>query len=171
MTEAQEMVEPTETQSVLPATGKTSRKKVQSDLIQEVEPVSAHGDRNTVSAGFVKRFGHLGKAGVFASADDQAAAQQMSAQFQRWQVHRRIQIARHEDGKRRVVSLAEINGMEGEIITMSDIFAFRREGLDEDGNVLGALKPTGIVPSFHKKLAAKGIKIPIECFQEPMGGF
>ena len=76
-----------------------------------------------------------------------------------------IQIARHEDGKRRVVSLAEINGMEGGIITMSDIFSFEREGKDEDGNVLGSLKPTGIVPSFHKTLSSKGINIPIESFQ------
>jgi pilus assembly protein CpaF len=81
-----------------------------------------------------------------------------------------IQIARHEDGKRRVVSLAEINGMEGDIITMSDIFAFRREGLDKDGNVLGRLAPTGIVPGFQKKLASKGIHIPIESFQDA-GGF
>jgi pilus assembly protein CpaF len=76
-----------------------------------------------------------------------------------------IQIARHEDGKRRVVSLAEINGMEGEIITMSEIFSFDRQGKDEDGNVLGALKPTGIVPAFHKTLSSKGIKVPIESFQ------
>ena len=82
-----------------------------------------------------------------------------------------IQIARHEDGKRRVVNLAEINGMEGEMITMSDIFTFNREGLDEDGNVLGSLKPTGIVPAFHKKLASSGIKIPIESFQDSAGGF
>jgi pilus assembly protein CpaF len=82
-----------------------------------------------------------------------------------------IQIARHEDGKRRVVNLAEINGMEGEIITMSDIFAFRREGLDGDGNVLGRLQPTGIVPSFHKTLASKGINIPIESFQDGTGAF
>jgi pilus assembly protein CpaF len=82
-----------------------------------------------------------------------------------------IQIARHEDGKRRVVSLAEINGMEGEIITMSEIFSFRREGLDEDGNVLGSLKPTGIVPAFYKKMASKGIHIPIEVFQGSSGGF
>ena len=76
-----------------------------------------------------------------------------------------IQIARHEDGKRRVVSLAEINGMEGEIITMSEIFSFEREGKDEDGNVLGSLKPTGIVPAFHKTLSGKGINVPIESFQ------
>jgi pilus assembly protein CpaF len=76
-----------------------------------------------------------------------------------------IQIARHEDGKRRVVSLAEINGMEGEIITMSEIFSFERQGKDADGNVLGSLKPTGIVPAFHKTLASKGISVPIESFQ------
>jgi pilus assembly protein CpaF len=81
-----------------------------------------------------------------------------------------IQIARHEDGKRRVVSLAEVNGMEGEIITMSDIFAFQREGLDESGNVRGSLTATGIVPSFHKTLASKGIEIPIDVFRSPFGG-
>ena len=80
-----------------------------------------------------------------------------------------IQVERHEDGKRRVVSLAEINGMEGEIITMSELFRFDRRGRDEDGNVLGALKPTGIIPAFHRDLAAKGIHIPIEVF-EPMAG-
>ena len=82
-----------------------------------------------------------------------------------------VQIARHEDGKRRVVNLAEVNGMEGEMITMSDIFAFKREGMDEDGNVLGSLQPTGIVPAFHKTLASKGIKIPIESFRNSAGGF
>ena len=82
-----------------------------------------------------------------------------------------IQIARHEDGKRRVVSLAAINGMEGEIITMSEIFSFNRKGLDEDGAVLGTFSPTGIVPAFRKKLALKGIDIPIEVFQNPDGGF
>jgi pilus assembly protein CpaF len=82
-----------------------------------------------------------------------------------------IQIARHEDGKRRVVSLAEINGMEGEIITMSEIFAFKRNGLDEEGNVLGSLEPTGIVPAFHKTLASKGINVPIEVFRNLNGAF
>jgi pilus assembly protein CpaF len=81
-----------------------------------------------------------------------------------------IQIERHEDGKRRVVSLAEINGMEGEIITMSELFKFERRGRDEDGNVLGALQPTGIIPGFHRDLAAKGIRIPIEVFEPVSGG-
>ena len=75
-----------------------------------------------------------------------------------------LQIERHEDGKRRLVSLQEINGMEGEVITMSELFRFEREGLDEEGNVLGELKPTGIIPAFHKELKRKGIDIPVELF-------
>jgi pilus assembly protein CpaF len=75
-----------------------------------------------------------------------------------------IQLSRHEDGRRRLVSLQEINGMEGEIITMSELFKFERDGLDEEGNVLGSLKPTGIVPGFHKTMAARGINLPIEVF-------
>lgn len=81
-----------------------------------------------------------------------------------------IQIERHEDGKRRVVSLCEINGMEGEIITMSELFTFERRGRDDQGNVLGSLKPTGIIPGFHRDLEAKGIRIPIEVFEPAAGG-
>jgi pilus assembly protein CpaF len=80
-----------------------------------------------------------------------------------------IQVERHEDGKRRVVSLAEINGMEGDIITMSDIFKFDRRGRDEEGNVLGSLQPTGIIPGFHRDLAAKGIDVPLNCFDREGG--
>jgi pilus assembly protein CpaF len=75
-----------------------------------------------------------------------------------------IQLSRHEDGRRRLVSMQEINGMEGEIITMSELFKFEREGVDEDGNVLGGLKPTGIVPGFYKTMTARGIEVPIEVF-------
>lgn len=75
-----------------------------------------------------------------------------------------IQLSRHEDGRRRLVSLQEINGMEGEIITMSELFKFDREGVDEDGNIQGGLKPTGIVPGFYKTMTARGIDIPIEVF-------
>ena len=75
-----------------------------------------------------------------------------------------IQLSRHEDGKRRLVSLAEINGMEGETITMSELFTFEREGLDSDGNILGGLKATGIVPGFHKKVTDRGLDLPIDVF-------
>ena len=75
-----------------------------------------------------------------------------------------IQVARDEDGKRRVVSLQEINGMEGEVITMSEIFAFERRGVDANGNVLGELKATGVVPAFQRRLAGRGIELPISLF-------
>ena len=75
-----------------------------------------------------------------------------------------LQIARLEDGRRKLVSVQEINGMEGDIITMSELFAFQREGMDDDGNVIGKLRATGIIPAFHKNLAHRGIDLPIEVF-------
>jgi pilus assembly protein CpaF len=75
-----------------------------------------------------------------------------------------IQIARQEDGRRRLVSISEINGMEGDIITMSELFRFEREGMDEEGNILGELRATGIVPVFHKSLKHRGIDLPVETF-------
>jgi pilus assembly protein CpaF len=76
-----------------------------------------------------------------------------------------VQIERGEDGKRRVVSLQEVNGMEGDILTMSEIFTFRRTGVDETGGVMGALVPTGVVPGFHKRLAVRGITLPHSLFR------
>ena len=81
-----------------------------------------------------------------------------------------VQIARLEDGKRKLVSLQEISGMEGDMITMSELFTFEREGLDEDNNVIGELKATGIVPSFHSELAPRGIDLPIEVFEPDWSG-
>jgi pilus assembly protein CpaF len=75
-----------------------------------------------------------------------------------------IQVARDEDGKRRLISLQEINGMEGDVITMSEIFAFERRGVDANGNVLGELKATGVVPAFQRRLAARGIELPVSLF-------
>ncbi len=76
-----------------------------------------------------------------------------------------IQVERHEDGRRRVVSLQETNGMEGEVITTSEIFKFERRGLDEAGGVLGELASTGIVPGFLKRLRERAIDLPIEVFR------
>ena len=75
-----------------------------------------------------------------------------------------LQIARLEDGKRKLISVQEINGMEGDIITMSELFSFQREGIDEEGNVNGKLRATGIIPAFHKNLSHRGIDLPIEVF-------
>jgi pilus assembly protein CpaF len=76
-----------------------------------------------------------------------------------------LQVARLEDGKRKLVSMQEISGMEGDVITMSELFEFKREGMDGDGNVLGELKATGIIPGFHKQLAHRGIDLPVETFE------
>ncbi|MGI9258272.1 MAG: CpaF family protein [Gammaproteobacteria bacterium] len=76
-----------------------------------------------------------------------------------------VQIERHEDGRRRLTSIQEIDGMEGDIITMSELFAFERHGLDENGNVLGELRATGVIPAFHKQLSRKGIDIPVDTFE------
>ncbi len=75
-----------------------------------------------------------------------------------------LQTERMEDGKRRLVSLQEINGMEGEIITMSEIFCFQRRGIDKEGRVLGRFRATGVVPKFLERLEQRGIHIPREVF-------
>ena len=75
-----------------------------------------------------------------------------------------IQVTRAQDGSRKIVSIQEINGMEGEIITMSELFKYEQQGVDEKGNVLGKYKATGIVPSFQDKFSQRGIDLPIEIY-------
>jgi pilus assembly protein CpaF len=76
-----------------------------------------------------------------------------------------VQIARLSDGKRRLVSLHEITGMEGEVVTTQEIFKFERHGMGEEGAVLGALVPTGIRPSFADRLRIAGIPLAAELFE------
>ncbi|EJM72029.1 Flp pilus assembly protein, ATPase CpaF [Pseudomonas sp. GM49] len=76
-----------------------------------------------------------------------------------------IQLERQEDGKRRLVSVQEINGMEGEIITMTEIFSFVRHGVGENGEVLGDFRPSGMIPAFRDVLAKRGIVLPLEMFR------
>jgi len=80
-----------------------------------------------------------------------------------------VQVERSEDGRRRVSSLQEINGMEGEVITMSELFTFERSGVDKEGNVQGRTRPTGIIPSFYKRLTQRGIDLPVEVFSPQVG--
>jgi pilus assembly protein CpaF len=75
-----------------------------------------------------------------------------------------VQIARLSDGRRRLVSLEEITGMEGDVVTMQEIFRFDRRGVDEEGNVLGAIVPTGLRPFFAEKLRLSGIQLDAELF-------
>jgi len=76
-----------------------------------------------------------------------------------------IQLERLADGKRRLTSLQEITGMEGEVVTMQEIFVFERRGVDKEGNVLGDLVPTGIRPHFAKRLQLAGIQLPVHLFE------
>jgi pilus assembly protein CpaF len=70
-----------------------------------------------------------------------------------------VQTERMEDGKRRVVSLQEVEGMEGNTITMSEIFKFKRRGIDKAGMVVGEFEATGMVPRFSARLKARGIEL------------
>lgn len=76
-----------------------------------------------------------------------------------------VQLERQEDGTRRLISVQEINGMEGEIITMTEIFSFVRSGIGEHGKVLGEFRPTGMVPAFRDVLAKRGIELPLNLFR------
>jgi pilus assembly protein CpaF len=75
-----------------------------------------------------------------------------------------VQVERMSDGKRRLVSIHEITGMEGEVVTMQEIFRFRRAGKDQDGKVLGEFEATGIRPRFCERLEAYGIPLPSDLF-------
>ena len=76
-----------------------------------------------------------------------------------------VQITRLSDGTRKVTSLAELTGMEGEIVTMQDIFSFRKRGIRETGEVLGDFEPSGIRPKFAERLAVTGIHLPVSMFE------
>jgi pilus assembly protein CpaF len=79
-----------------------------------------------------------------------------------------VQVARHSDGTRRVVSLSEIIGMEESVITMQEIFQFEKQGIDEEGTVVGRFRPTGIRPRFADRLKVAGIDLPLEMFDESL---
>jgi pilus assembly protein CpaF len=76
-----------------------------------------------------------------------------------------VQISRMSDGSRRVISIAEVIGMEGETITMQEIFNFERTGITEQGRIMGRFRATGIRPKVSERLAASGIKLPAEMFE------
>jgi pilus assembly protein CpaF len=75
-----------------------------------------------------------------------------------------IQVSRLTDGSRKVTSICEVVGMEGEVITLQDIFVFEKRGIDKNGKVLGRFRATGIRPKFSEKLELAGIEVPEELF-------
>lgn len=76
-----------------------------------------------------------------------------------------IQVSRLSDGTRRVVSISEITGMEGEVVSMQEIYLFERMGLSPDGTVVGRFRPSGVRPAFARKLEVSGITLPPEMFE------
>jgi pilus assembly protein CpaF len=76
-----------------------------------------------------------------------------------------VQISRMSDGTRKVTSISEITGTEGDIISMQEIFAFRKIGLAENGAVLGEFTATGIRPRLSERLAASGVNLPPSMFE------
>ena len=75
-----------------------------------------------------------------------------------------IQVTRLVDGTRKIVSIQEITGMEGETITMQEIFGFKQTGIGEDGKIKGHYYATGLVPLFNKRLKAFGVGLPESMF-------
>jgi pilus assembly protein CpaF len=75
-----------------------------------------------------------------------------------------IQISRFSDGTRKVKSITEVVGMEGQIITLQDIFVFDKQGIDKNGKVVGRFRATGIRPKFAEKLEVAGIEVPEALF-------
>ena len=75
-----------------------------------------------------------------------------------------IQVSRLADGKRKVISLQEITGMEGNVITLQEIFSFQQKNLDKEGNVKGAFRFNGVRPKFIERFKISGLNIPMDRF-------
>jgi len=76
-----------------------------------------------------------------------------------------IQVSRLSDGTRKVISIAEITGMEGDIVTMQDIFVYRKRGIRDNGEVVGDFVATGIRPKFAERLVVTGVQLPAAMFE------
>jgi pilus assembly protein CpaF len=75
-----------------------------------------------------------------------------------------IQLSRFTDGVRRVTHITEVSGMEGEVVTLQDIFRFQQTGVTEDGKIIGRYMPTGIRPTFAERFEAAGVTLGSELF-------
>lgn len=75
-----------------------------------------------------------------------------------------VQQARLKDGSRKITSITEVSGMEGDTITMTEIYKFQQTGVQQDGTIIGELRPTGIRPAFSPRLEAAGFRLGAEIF-------
>ncbi len=99
----------------------------------------------------------IGMAGV--NLPSKAARQQMASA-----ITVVVQALRLIDGRRKVTSIQEITGLEGEVITMQEIFGYRQTGVDSDGRVLGYFAASGVRPLFMDRLTAFGVQLPDSLF-------
>lgn len=79
-------------------------------------------------------------------------------------VHLIVQISRLGDGSRKVLSITEVGGMQGDVVTLAEIFKFKETGYDKNRRIQGIFQATGTIPSFIQKLSDKGVVIPREIF-------
>jgi pilus assembly protein CpaF len=79
-----------------------------------------------------------------------------------------VQVSRMSDGSRKVVSISEITGMEENVISMQEIFSFKRQGVGPDGKVVGVFQPSRIRPKFLERLRVSGIFLPPDLFEQAM---
>jgi pilus assembly protein CpaF len=91
---------------------------------------------------------------------DKAIRQQVSSA-----VNVVVQLTRLSDGTRKVTAVTELTGMEGDVITMQDLFLFERSGLSQEGRVTGRFRATGIRPKCADRMAASGINLPMTMFE------
>jgi pilus assembly protein CpaF len=75
-----------------------------------------------------------------------------------------VQVSRFSDGSRKVTHVTEVTGMEGELVTLQDLFVFEKKGITEKGTVRGCFRATGIRPKFYEKLASCGLELPANVF-------
>jgi pilus assembly protein CpaF len=75
-----------------------------------------------------------------------------------------VQQTRLRDGSRKVVSVTEVQGMEGDIIVLNELFRFKETGVDQESRVVGDFTPTGMRPLFEPRLKAAGFELPPEMF-------
>ena len=92
----------------------------------------------------------------------------------REQISMAVQLIVHQermrDGKRRVTAITEIVGMEGDVLTMQDIFRFEQKSIDEDGRIIGSLQATGMRPKYYETIVDNGVQLSMDLFHpKPMG--
>lgn len=80
-------------------------------------------------------------------------------------IHLIVHLSRMPDGSRKVVNIAEISGMEEDVVTLQNIYSYEQKGLDQHGKCVGQFKATGLRPKFWQKLAERGVEFPQEIFQ------